>query len=165
MKQQAIYREVQYFRQWWLWLVIGGIVLLSWWAWLQQVIFGQPFGTNPGPDWLVWLLWLLCGLGLPVLFSMFKLLIEVYPDQVLVQFQPLITRRIPVADIERLQLRTYHPIKEYGGWGIKGWSLDKLAYNARGNQGVELTLRDGRSVMLGSQQAQALADAISSVLG
>ena len=40
-------------------------------------------------------------------------------------------------------------------------SLNRMAYNVSGNQGVELTLRDGRQVMLGSQRPQELADAIA----
>jgi hypothetical protein len=35
-----------------------------------------------------------------------------------------------------------------------------MAYNVSGNQGVDLTLRDGRRVMLGSQRADELAAAI-----
>ena len=59
-------------------------------------------------------------------------------------------------------MRKYSAVKEYGGWGIKGWSQQKVAYNVSGNEGVELTLRDGRRVMLGSQRAPELAQAIES---
>jgi hypothetical protein len=35
-----------------------------------------------------------------------------------------------------------------------------VAYNVSGDRGVELTLRDGRRVMLGSQRPEELAQAI-----
>jgi hypothetical protein len=59
---------------------------------------------------------------------------------------------------------SYKPIKEYGGWGIKGWSPNRLIYNVSGDQGVELTLHDGRQLMLGSQRPQELAGAIAAGL-
>ncbi len=56
-------------------------------------------------------------------------------------------------------------MKEYGGWGVKGWSKDKMAYNVSGDRGVELTLKDGRRIMLGSQRAEELAGAIEAARG
>jgi hypothetical protein len=51
-------------------------------------------------------------------------------------------------------------VREYGGWGVKGWSRRKIAYNVRGDRGVLLTLVDGRTVLLGSQRAADLEAAI-----
>jgi hypothetical protein len=38
-----------------------------------------------------------------------------------------------------------------------------VAYNVRGDQGVELTLRDGRRVLIGTQRATELAAAIAGI--
>lgn len=160
MTDIILFREEQRFKQWWLWLLIYGLAAIMWWSFIQQIIFGRPWGSNAGPDWLVWLFWLLFGLGLPALFHFIKLVIEVRPNQVVINYWPFVKRSIAAADIDHVQARTYNPIREYGGWGIKGWSRRRIAYNVSGNQGVELTLRDGRSVMLGSQQAEQLALAI-----
>jgi hypothetical protein len=78
---------------------------------------------------------------------------------------PFTSRQITFADIEGFEARSYQPVKEYGGWGIKGWSLNRRAYNVSGNQGVELTLRDGHQIMIGSQRSQELASAIAAGLG
>ena len=43
--------------------------VLSWWPFIQQIIGGKPVGQNPAPDWLVWVIWLFIGLGLPFLFG------------------------------------------------------------------------------------------------
>ena len=63
-----------------------------------------------------------------------------------------------------LGARTYKPIREYAGWGIKGWSVDRMSYSVSGREGVELTLTDGKRVMIGSRKAQQLADAIGAGL-
>jgi hypothetical protein len=77
-----------------------------------------------------------------------------------IHYRPFVRRVIALSDIERVEARKYNPLKEYGGWGIKGWSKTKMAYNVSGNRGAELTLTDGRRVMLGSQRAEELAAAI-----
>ncbi len=159
--QQIMFRETQKFSQVWIMVVIYAAVLLVWFGFFQQIIFGKPFGTNPGPDWLMWLLWLLIGIGLPVLFHSLTLIVEVREDCVHIQYVPFINRQIPFDEIETFQARSYQPIREYGGWGIKGWSSKKIAYNVKGNQGVELELINGQRIMIGSQKAEELALAIA----
>lgn len=159
-----VYREEQRFRQWWVWILVVGPAALAWWPFIRQIVGGEPVGSNPAPDWLVWLIWLLIGVGLPLLFGFVALVLQVTADQVLVNYRPFKRRVIAVRDIEHVQVRIYSAVKEYGGWGIKGWSKDNVAYNVSGNRGVELTLRDGSRVMLGSQKADELAAAINGQL-
>ena len=72
---------------------------------------------------------------------------------------PLYRRRIALADIASAEAVTYSPIADYGGWGIRGFG-SSVALNARGNQGVRLTLRDGRRILVGSQRPGELAAAL-----
>lgn len=155
-----LYREVQRFRQSWVWGMVFVVAAMGWWGFIQQVILGKPLGQNPAPDWGVWLLWAVIGLCLPALFLSIKLVLEVTPDGVVIHYLPITKRVIPLADIEKVEARTYNPIREFGGWGVKGWSRRNVAYNLSGNQGVQLTLGDGRRVMLGSRRPQELAEAI-----
>lgn len=154
------FEERQYFRQRWVWLLILLLVGLSWWAWFQQIVLGQPFGNNPGPDWLVWILWLAIGFGLPALLLWSHLRVTVTDETVLIRYVPFTSRRIPLTEILGANARDYDAIREYGGWGVKGWTREKRAYNVSGSEGAELFLRDGRTVMLGSQRAEELAAAI-----
>lgn len=159
------FREEQNFhRVWWIMLLVLGIAALMWWGLIEQIIIGKPWGNNPGPDWMVWLSWLLFGVGLPMFFWWMKLEVEVWTDHIQIRFRPFANRRIIYSEIERIQARTYSPIKEYAGWGVKGWSNKKMAYNVSGNQGVELFLSDGKTVMIGSQKPKALAAAIEAQL-
>ena len=160
VSEPPVYHEEQRFRQWWLWTIILPIAALAWWSFIQQILLGGPFGSNPAPDWAVWLLWLVIGLGLPLLFVRLKLVLEVTREGVAVRYSPLSRRVIPLVEIGGLKVREYNAPMEYGGWGIKGWSRRKMAYNVSGNQGVDLTLRDGRRIMLGSQRPHELAEAI-----
>ncbi len=158
--RDAAFREVQKFRQWWVWLLVYGAAALTWYSFIQQIVLGQPFGSNPGPDWMVWLIWLACGIGLPALFHILKLVVEVRHHSIQIQYVPLLTREIPFEEIESFAVRKYNPIREYGGWGIRGRGRKKKAFNVSGDRGVDLRLRSGEEILIGSQKPEQLAQAL-----
>ena len=159
------FREVQKIGHvWWIMLIIYAVAGLMWYSFIQQVLLGRPFGTNPGPDWLVWLFWLLFGIGLPALFHNMKLIVEVTDNHLSIRYVPFVNRRLPFSEIRSCEVRTYQAIKEYGGWGIRGLFGSDRAYTVSGNQGVDLELQPGQHIMVGSQKATELALAIEAKL-
>ncbi|MEX0790190.1 MAG: hypothetical protein WD178_05375 [Actinomycetota bacterium] len=95
-------------------------------------------------------------------FRSIKLVTEVGGDTVTLRYKGLLkTRTIPISTIRSAHARTYRPLREYGGWGIKmgrsGW-----AYNVSGNEGVQLKLDGARPLLIGSRKAGELAEVISS---
>lgn len=157
--QLILFREQQRFRQWWVWLLVLGVAGVQWWGFIQQIVLGQPWGNNPAPDWMMWLVWLLFGIGLPLFFYKLALVVTVTPEHINISYRPLTKRIIPLADVESVEVRTYKAFREYGGYGLRGTPRN-LAYNVSGNQGVALTLADSHKVMIGSQKAAELALAI-----
>jgi hypothetical protein len=69
------------------------------------------------------------------------------------------TRRIAFGDIVGLEVRRYNPLLEYGGWGVRlgprGWG-----YMTSGKEGVQLRLREGLPVLIGSARPRELEVAI-----
>jgi hypothetical protein len=165
MNSAVLYQEEQQFRQGWVWLLLAGIAAVAWWGFYEQILRGRPWGNNPAPDWLMWLMALLFGIGFPLWFWRMKLVVEVTPDDLRIRLRPFTNRAIPLVDIVTAEPRTYRPIGEFGGWGVRGLSRRNMAYNVSGDQGVQLTLRDGDRVLIGSQQAQTLALAIRNARG
>lgn len=163
MEEIAFREEQKIAKIWWTTLIVAAVTALMWYSFIQQIILGRPFGTNPGPDWLLWLLWLLFGIGFPIFWAMIRLVVEVKDDHLLIRYYPLTTRKIPFSDITQVEARTYSPLREYGGWGIRGWG-NKRAYNVSGNKGVELELQDGQKIMIGSQRSEELALALDTKL-
>jgi hypothetical protein len=106
----------------------------------------------------------LVGVGLPLLFGLARLTVEVHADRVQIRYRPFVRRTIWLDSVTAAEPVTYDPVREYGGWGIKGWSRRKIAYNVRGDRGVLITLADGRTVLIGSQRPEDLAAALRSVL-
>lgn len=165
MTQPSLYREVQRFRDvWWVMILVFGLAALQWWIFFMQIVRGIPVGNNPGSDTLVVIIWLVVGIGFPAFFLWLHMVVEIVPGAVIIRYHPFVNRRIPANEIVRVESRTYRPLGEFGGWGVRGWG-GRIAYNVRGNSGVELTLTDGRRVLIGSQRADELAGAVYEILG
>ena len=154
-----MFREVQKFRQLWLWAIMSATIIIPAIAYYQQIILGRPFGNNPVSDKALY--YLICFMLIfPVLMYFTNLTTEVR-DGLYVMFWPfhLRFRKIEYTDCKAV---TYRPIRDYGGWGIKK-GLKGLAYNVSGNRGVEITRTDGRILMIGSQKPEELVSALNSL--
>jgi hypothetical protein len=163
--RNIIFHEVQQFRQIWLWLIILLPVGILWYGAIQQFVFKQPFGSKPAPDSVLFISWLIVGIALPALFYSSKLITEVRDDGVYLRFFPfhLSFRKIPFDRLSKYEARTYNPLLEYGGWGIRyGWK--GKAYNVSGDRGVQLELSNREQILIGSQKPEELAYAIDLAL-
>lgn len=65
-------------------------------------------------------------------------------------------RLIKWDEIKEAFVRKYSPISDYGGWGMKGgklWDKSKgVAYNVSGNIGIQLVLKNGKKILIGTQK-------------
>lgn len=169
---EVLFLEVQKQRQVWLWVFLAGsfvvtviaqVVLLAKTglsAALEQNAVGAIMGIIIGP---------LILLAVLLLMYCSKLITEVRVDGVYIRYVPFHRsyRCFLFSEIQSWEPRTYSPIGEYGGWGIRwgrGGGIDNLAYNVSGNQGVQLVLNNGRRILIGSQKPQELALAIESAV-
>ena len=159
---RVLFREVQHFRQLWLWFIVLAIAGIAIYSVIQQLVLGRPFGNNPAPDPLVLVIGILFGLALPSLFCVMNLTTEVHEDGLYIRFFPfhLSFHKIVLEDIKEFQARTYSPIKEYGGWGIRYGRKGK-AYNVSGNRGMQLKLTNGKQLLIGSQKLEEFAEALA----
>lgn len=163
------FSESQPWRAVWSGWLIGttGVFLFGFfgYAFYQQFICDMPFGGRPAPDGVLLffgLLMMLLGAGLLWLAFGGRLETEVREGAVWYRHYPLTGwKRWPYEEIATCEPRTYRPILEYGGWGIRGGLPGKgMAYNVSGNRGVQLLLKNGKKFLLGSNSADELAAAI-----
>ena len=165
-KEDVVFREVQKFHQVWVLIPVLAVAGLQWYAMVQQLILRKPFGDQPMPDSALVILWILVGVGLPALLFFGRLTTEVRCDGIYIRFSPFhwSFRRIAFSDISQFEVRTYQPLREYGGWGIRFTCRGK-AYSVSGNQGVQIDLTDGRHILIGSRRAEELWRAIQAESG
>lgn len=163
---RVYFREVQRFRQIWLWILFLPIslllVILFGYGMLKQLVLGQPWGTKPMSDTglaIVGSLMILLGIGLLYLFYALKLVTKVRDDGIFIHYSFLSHQKISFEEINHYKVQTYNPIRDYGGWGIRCGRKGK-AYNVSGNRGVQLEFSNGEQLLIGSQRPEELARAI-----
>lgn len=161
------FREEQRFQQKWLWILVlfPSLFLVVFFGsgMFQQLLLGRPWGSKPMSDTEL----VLVGSGailfvflMVCLFYYTRLITEVGDREILVRFVPFMKKTIPFDTVRSCRARTYSPIREYGGWGIR-YGKSGRAYNVSGNRGVQLELYEGKPLLIGSQCADDLAREIS----
>ncbi len=152
--EQVIYTERQKFNQKWLWaiLFVTFAICLGGAAW-SMIWNGDPF-----PLELLVVLPLIL-----ILVAVTDLKTTITDREIRTGFW-FRTKSYALSEIEEAYVRTYAPVGEYGGWGIKG-SRKNRAYNAYGDQGLQLILKDGRKVLVGTQQPDVIEQAMRDALG
>ena len=67
---------------------------------------------------------------------------------------------IHAPEIERYEIRTFKPAMEYGGHGAKKSQKWGQSFTVRGNTGLQLYLKDGTRILIGTQRKDAIMRAM-----
>ena len=89
-----------------------------------------------------------------IFFLIARLISRIDKDGITVRFIPFHFKQIKYnwIDIESCEIRKYNPIFEFGGWGIR-YGFKGKAYNIKGNKGIQLRLKNGRRILIGTQNS------------
>ena len=152
-KRQILFEESQGFNQWWIWTILSGAMGVSIYINIQTIkiadsLFDWTNFSSMIPVFII-----------PVVFYFLKLKTRVEYDGIYVRFIPFHLKDIFIAwdQLEECYIRTYSPLGEYGGWGIKyGLGGAGKVYNVSGNQGLQLVFKDGARLLIGTKKPQEL---------
>ena len=99
------------------------------------------------------------------------LYLRIYPLKLPVPFLPPRVRDVPLKDISHWEVHSYRPLSNKEYWGRHFWSLGSafgggrylyiMKVNPLSGRGVELQLRSGERLLIGSKHPEELADAIT----
>ncbi len=151
-----MYTETQRFTQWWLWLILIGV-----WSLMVYSIITAP----PQTDAAVYVSFGI-GILLPLLFWQMRLITRMTEEGIYVRFIPFHFKEKFFAweTITASYVRTYSPLKEYGGWGIKyGFNGQGLVYNVAGNTGLQLQFKEGEAVLIGTQKGEEIKQVLAAL--
>lgn len=161
-RQKIEFYERQLMRQWWIYVLLIGLCLLFIFGCVQQLIFGISFGDNPMGD-----VGLLVTSILFILFSMLmlfgvKLHTYVNDEGIFIKYIPFQFRYKSYEwnAIDTWYIRKYSPIREYGGWGVRVGMNATTAYTVSGNRGLQLVLKNGKKVLIGTRRSDELEKAL-----
>ncbi|MEI6766010.1 MAG: DUF6141 family protein [Bacteroidota bacterium] len=161
---KIIFREVQKVRQWWIWAIVGLLVLGYGFIIFERLVISSPFEPHVISIYNVFALG-----GIPLVIFIFtftmKLITEICDDGIYYKFFPFMLRYhfIPWNEIEKVYMREYHPISDYGGWGIRFGSSHGKAFNVSGNWGLQIELKNGKKVLFGTQKRASMENVIIAI--
>lgn len=164
-EEKVVYREVQKMRHWWVILLVVALAAVAWYGMVQQIILGRPFGSRPAPDGFMILFWILFGIVFPLALLTAHLTVEVRKDGLYVKYFPFhFTYKIwSLKKIANYYDVIYSPIRRFGGWGIRYNMKGEKAYNIGGVKGVEIHLKTGRVILIGTEHPQEFVKALNQV--
>ena len=107
---------------------------------------------------------LLFGIGW-LLFTI-RLESHVENGRITYRMPPLINQVKVIAkeEISHAEIIRYNPITRYGGYGIRHSLKHGKALNIRGNQGLQIQLKNGKKLLLGTQKPELLKQAVAKMM-
>ena len=154
-----VFKEEQRFRQVWLMVLLGFSLLVPVGLIIKEYIKDNTSMTTN--EFLGSLIGIIASV---LLIFIFKLSTRIDEKGIHYQFFPFhfSMKTLLWSEITKAEVRTYDHIGEYGGWGLR-YSFNKKkdnAVNVSGDIGIQLTLKNGKKLLIGTQKKEA----VSSVL-
>lgn len=150
MNSSKEFTEKQYFRQWWIWTLLLGIL---------GVLFYELAIENAWDSKITWLVIIPIVLFFSWFFSL-HLQTKIDEKGIYATFHMLFYKYQKVflwEEVKEVSIVKYNPILDCGGWGIK-WYKNGLALNVSGNIGIEVVLKNKKKYLIGTQQQVELKD-------
>lgn len=148
-----VFKEEQRFTQ--LWLII--LIIFSSLVPIGVVVSEYQKDENAFSVEMLLVIILVILVPIAIIF-LFKLNTRIDEQGIHYQFFPFhfSDRKISWNEISKAYVRTYDPIGEFGGWGLKGGNLfnksNGKAINVSGDIGIQLELKNGKKLLIGTQK-------------
>lgn len=141
-------------------VVMWGAIVLA----CYPVLAGWDGDVSPAMRWPLVAVFL--GIGAVLVNVVGGLTVLVQEDRIVLHLGrvPIIRKTIPFSEIESVGSVVYRPLREFGGWGVRGMGR-RRAWSARGNRAVVLTLAGDRELLIGSDRPQRLEERIRTLAG
>ncbi len=148
------FQEKQRFSQWWLWALLCVICFFIFKPVYKAISLNQNLSSDQ------WVGMIIIGL-IVLLLLVISLEIKIDTNGIYVKFFPFVPRYKFFArnEIQNAFVRKYSPLREYGGWGYRIGG-GGVAYNVKGNKGLQLKFKNGKSLLIGTQKPEELQRAL-----
>ena len=131
---------------------------------LWSIAVGIIPGIILGGAW--WLFALYIAFTIAIITGFYQMKVQLFPDKLVIKFGFLYRKVIEVEKIQDYSPhKMAHPVKTYGGWGIRKGSDGTFAVTqAFINEAIKLETHD-KTFIISSRTQESLCDAIKSVKG
>ena len=184
-KRYTTFSELQRLNRWIILPIFIPVILLFIIGCIIQLGLGKPWGNNPLPDvGLIIITFVMLLLSTNILWIHLKTFIDRDGIHIRMWMCPFYvkTKSFLWVDIAEVYIRKYRPVAEYGGWGIQNgkdsrnplenlrFSVGKIkipqketnnmAYNMSGNIGLQLVMKDGKKILIGTHKSDELSEVL-----
>lgn len=163
--------EVQKFRQAWIWILMISLGLMTiglfGYGCYKQIILGEKFGNHPMTDTGLMIAFTLVVVVISFLFFLLvfaKLTTQIDNRGINYKFYPFHHRFHSIGwdVVDHCNVVAYQPVKEFGGWGFR-YFKNKRAYNVAGDKGLQLILKNGKKLLIGTQKGSELSSFLNQI--
>ncbi len=153
------FKEIQRFNQWWIYLLVSLPALLL-------VMIGLLHVHDKHGE-LIRFSDVLLPMAIPLLVLVWllsmRLITQIDQQGIRVYFRgiPFSRRNIPWDEISTADVVRYSPLGDYGGFGLRYSFVHGWCYQVRGRTGIRLRLKNGKQVLVGTQQQEEVSAIIS----
>lgn len=161
--KEPVYRELQPYHAlppFTLLTVVGTV--FGWFLVVWVVVMGRPLGALDLPPWLALAIGLPFGVLLPIVYRRMHMLTEVYPDRVSVKNGMSSRMDFPLSNVTAVDIRTDNIREDYNNRTLGTDRVSRMAYMVTTDNGVQLSMADGRQSLIGSLTPEQLHAAILS---
>ncbi len=154
-----LFKEIQYFRSKWLWVLIILILLactgiICWSAWSEKV--------KSGETWIAWLVFIVVMIAMLRLFYITRFEKIVTAGGIYYKWWPFQKsyRLLSKDEIEKTELRKT-PFLIYGFHFIPGYGR---VHNVSPGKGIQFTMRNGKRIFLGTQKHDEFQSVLEKIM-
>lgn len=146
------FKEVQKFKQPWLWTILLVTAMPIYYQAIRQLFFKDVFAVYSVSESLNFTLFVF-HLVITMLLLITRLEVEINERYISYQFFPFHLKKKSYAlnQLQSATIRKFHPIKEMTLWGLYV-SAGAKSYHIKGRWGVQLEFVNGRQLLLGTQK-------------
>lgn len=143
------YTEVQKVRQAWLIVLMFAVTILA----ILNFVQVKPISFGSFMPLIITFLadLIIIALRLNTKINKQGIYFQLFPFQLKQKF-------ISWNEVASIEVRKYSPIMEYGGWGYRYGFKNGKAFNVSGNMGLQLVLKNGDKILIGTQKPDELME-------
>ncbi len=167
--EKVLFKEEQRFTQWWVWLITA-FALFAVIVPLVNAIIEEQAQINSSNTARLIIYGVLIVLVLAVvliIMPFIKLKTKIAENGIYIIYFPFVRKWkiFPAQEIEKYEIRRYRAKLEYGGYGMKKRRKVGQAFSMSGNIGLQLYLKNGKKILIGTQKKQAIEYAMVKLMG
>ncbi len=147
------FNESQYINLGWKWIFFIGLYVLMFWALVEQ------FSKEKELEAIISILFsLLVIIIFNIIVILMRLDTEIDENKITFRYRPfhIRPRKILWDEVSEFYLRSFKPIREYGGHGIQIRIKKGRSYTVSGSKGLQLILKDGKKILIGTNKPNQL---------